>query len=202
MKKILCLLITLSLLGCTKTEPIQNDNQIGCDVTSTCDEGEKADMSGYESFMETDHNYIDVTMSDVNEMFKNKETFVAYFGFSTCPWCIEILPLLNQAAQESEMNVQYVNIRSDGVEKENDIRVDTNKDYLEFVEIVKDTLGTTEDGTKRLFVPFVYFVKDGEIVDYREGTFENHDAKERKMTSEEMVELTDIYRTGFDKLKK
>lgn len=202
MKKILCLMLALCLFGCTKVESPNSSNQVGCDVTSECGEGEKADMSGYDNFLSTDHNYLEVEMSDINEMFNKDETFVAYFGFSTCPWCIEILPVLNTVAQENNMKVQYVNIRPGGTDKEFDIRVDTNEDYLEFVEIVKDTLGTTDEGIKRLFVPFVYFVKDGEIVAYREGTFDNHDAKERTMTNEEITELSEIYRAGFEKLKK
>ncbi|MEG0169341.1 TlpA family protein disulfide reductase [Anaerorhabdus sp.] len=210
MKKILSLLLALTLVGCTATqaptptpeESKKPSSNVGCDVTSECEDGEKADMSAYKDFMDTDHVFRSITMQQGNELLESDKTFVLYYGFSTCPWCVELLPILNDVAKENGMAVEYVNVRPEGTDSTNDIRVDTNPDYVKLTEIVNDYLPVNDEGVKRLSVPFVFFVKDGEIVETHIGTLDSHDAKERVMNDEEKAELTQIMIDNFQKMKK
>lgn len=210
MKKISCLLLALLLVGCssspsptpTPSATSSTGANIGCDVTSKCEEGEKADMSAYKDFMDSDHVFRSITMQEGNELLESDKTFVLYYGFSTCPWCIELLPILNDVAKENGYAVHYVNVRPEGTDSSFDIRVDTNPDYVKLTEIVSDYLPVNDEGVKRLSVPFVFFVKDGKIVDTHIGTLDTHDAKERKMTDEEKAELTQIIQDDFQKMKK
>lgn len=210
MKKIVCLLLALLLVGCATTpaptptpeETGKPSSNVGCDVTSQCEEGEKADMSAYENFMDTDHVFRSISMQEGNELLESDKTFVLYYGFSTCPWCIELLPILNDVAKENEYAVHYVNVRPEGTDSSFDIRVDTNPDYVKLTEIVSDYLPVNDEGVKRLSVPFVFFVKDGEIVETHIGTLDTHDAKERVMTEDEKAELTTILQEDFQKMKK
>lgn len=211
MKKLLGLCLALVLAGCTTApttpsptpSPSSEANKPGCDISVECDvEGEKADMSAYQDFMDTDHAFKEITMAQGNELLQSNKTFVLYYGFSTCPWCIEVLPILNDIAKENGMSIEYVNVRPDGTDSANDIRVDTNPDYVKLVELTSEYLSENDEGAKRLYVPFVFFVKDGQIVATHEATFDEHDAHERKMTEDEVSRLTAIYEEGFANLKK
>lgn len=209
MRKIISLLFVLLLTGCTTIAPVATPtptseaSKPGCDISVDCDVvGEKADMTAYKDFMDTDHVYREITMAEGNQLLESDKTFVLYYGFSTCPWCIEVLPILNDVAKEYGMNVEYINVRPEGTDSSNDIRVDSNPDYVKTVELTSEFLSVNDEGAKRLYVPFVFFVKDGTIVAAHEATFPEHDAHERKMTEEEVQRLTKIYQEGFEKLKK
>lgn len=207
MKKLLSLCLVLVLSGCTpspaqSTPTSTTSSNTGCDITVECDVvGEKADMSAYKDFMDSDHVFNEITMAQGNELLQSEKTFVLYYGFSTCPWCIEVLPILNDVAKKNGMAVEYVNVRPGGTDSTFDIRVDTNPDYVKLVELTNDYLTVNDEGVKRLFVPFVFFIKDGEIVASHQDTFPEHNAHERKMTADEVNRLTAIYDDGFKALK-
>lgn len=209
MKKLICLFSSLLLLvGCTSTTaptptPEETDKptaNVGCDVTSECEKWEKADMSAYENFMDSDHVFLSIDMATGNELLQSDGTSVIYYGFATCPWCVELLPILNDVAKENGMNVEYVNVRPEGTDSSFDIRLDTNPDYVKLKELVSDYLPVNDEGVKRLSVPFVFFVSNGEIIDTHIGTLDSHDAKERLMTEEEKTILRNEISEKFEKI--
>ncbi len=206
MKKLMFVLIAVLMIGCAPLPEDQNPNDNssnkshGCDVLSACGD-EKADMSAYENFMDSDHVFVSTTMSEALEAIENKQTFVLYAGFSTCPWCLEAMPILNEVAKEYDAAVSYINTRPDNT-RESELRTFDNPEYVEFVEVMKDVLSENDEGQKHMYVPFVFFIKEGEIIAWHEDTFDEHDAHERKMTEEEMERLAQIYRDGFEQLMK
>lgn len=206
MKKGIIAVMIMFLMGCS-SETIQSTPEptetattgvLGCGVEEECDDGERADMSGYEGFTDEEHVFVSATMSEVNSYFEKDETFVVYFGFSSCPWCKEAAPILNDIAKEFDRRVLYVDTRLDG----DDIRVETNSDYVQLMELVQEYVEKDESGNEFLYVPAVYFVKDGEVVSYNIGTVGTHDATERVMTEEEVELLKVVYRSGFELGKK
>ena len=54
-----------------------------------------------------------------------------------------------------------------------------------------------ENGIRHLYVPTLFFIKDGAVVEFHEGTLEGHNAKLRAMTAEEREELKQILLTKF-----
>jgi len=42
---------------------------------------------------------------------------------------------------------------------------------------------------RHLYAPTLFFIKDGEVVAFHEGTLEGHNARNRAMTAEEREEL-------------
>ena len=192
MKKILLFLLMIMMVGCsmvpTELEPTPSSGAHGCDVLAPCGD-EKADMSAYENFMDT----------DALNAIENKQTFVLYAGFSTCPWCLEAMPVLNGVAKEFDVTVSYINTRPDHT-RESELRVTDNPDYVKFVEVMNDVLSTNDEGEKHMYVPFVFFIKEGEVIFFHEDTFPEHDAHERNMTEDEVARLTQIYRDGFTAL--
>ena len=202
MKKLFIMLLVLFMAGCSMTtpepEPTPSTGSHGCSVVAPCGD-EKADMSAYENFMDTDHVFVSATFEDALKAIENDQTFILYTGFSTCPWCLEAMPILNEVAKEFDATVSYINTRPDHT-RESELRVSDNPDYVQFVEVMDAVLSTNEDGEKHLYVPFVFFIKEGELVAWHEDTFPEHDAHERTMTEDEIERLTEIYRDGFKAL--
>ena len=200
MKKLMIAMICLLCAGCSVSsngsQPTSTPSaNKGCDVMSVCGDTQ-ADMSGYENFMDSDHAFVSTTFDEALTAMEEKKTFVLYVGFATCPWCLEAMPLLNEAAKEAGASVSYINVRPDNT-KESDLRVSDNPDYVRFVDVMSEVLSTNDEGEKHLYVPFVFFIKNGEVAAWHEDTFPEHDAHERTMTEEESERLLQIYRDGF-----
>lgn len=157
-----------------------------------------ADMSDYEGFEDKNHVYQESEMLEVAEKIDKGETFVVYFGFSKCPWCIEVVPFLNEVAKENKASVLYVNTRKNSKWKSN-IDIDN---YELFVEKFGDYVPLDDDGIKHLYTPHVFFIKDGKVTYEHAYTVEGHDAHERKMTDEEVSEVKAYYQEGFKKIKR
>lgn len=169
----------------------------GCGTQPSTGLHEKADFSGYELFQETDHVFLNSDVEDLIKQADEKKTFVVYFGFATCPWCNEAVPVLNRVAKQYNQSVYYVDTRKDpNAKKNSDI-----KDYDLLVERFGEFLGTNAEGNPYLYVPLVFFIHEGRVILAHEGTTPDHDAHERLMTEEEVQELTDIYTQGFELIK-
>ncbi len=53
-----------------------------------------------------------ITDEKLLELINNKETFVVYFGFSSCPWCRSVIEeFINSAKDHSIENVYYLDIK-------------------------------------------------------------------------------------------
>ena len=198
----LCIMFLICLMaGCAMTtnqpQPSEtpSSGNHGCSVLAPCGD-EMADMSVYENFMDTDHVFVSATFEDALKAIENDQTFILYTGFSTCPWCLEAMPILNEVAKEFDATVSYINTRPDHT-RESELRVTDNPDYVQFVEVMEAVLSSNDEGEKHLYVPFVFFIKDGEVIAWHEDTFPEHDAHQRKMTEDEIERLTEIYRDGF-----
>lgn len=180
MRKNLAILLSFVLLGS------------GCSAQSA--EPVRSDMSGYQYLEDEEHVFTDWTVEDFLQALDDQETFTAYFGFSSCPWCNEAVPILNEAARESGVSwVYYIDTRADSSWTSNmDIT-----DYDLLVERVGSYFPYDDDGYRHLYTPFVFFVKDGEVVATHEGTLEGQDASEERLTEEEQQELLQIYLDDF-----
>lgn len=167
---------------------------VGCKGSST---PSKADMSGYDNFNDQDHVFVVSDVKDFASHLDQKETFVTYFGFNTCPWCNAAMPILNDTAKELNQTIYYINTRPN-----NSVTNNTEiPDYDLLVEKIGDIFELDTDGKPHLYVPFVIYVKNGEVVYYHEGTLEEHDANETTLSEEEINELKEIYKEGFNLIK-
>lgn len=199
MKKII-ILLSLLLTACNanvvKEEPIPTSDPSGCaigtDKDCTVDEN-----ALYDELINSD-TFNAITLKDLTSSIDNKETFVAYVGFKTCPWCQDALPYIKEQADLQGIKINYVNVRPDGDTKEFDLRVDTNEDYVKLQEQFKDIMS---DETNKIYVPVVIAVKDGEIINYHYATVEDHDATEREMNEDEIKLLQETYKNLFESIK-
>ena len=168
---------------------------IGCSAPAI---GSKADMSGYEGLTDQDHVFVVSDVSDFLKRLDDKETFTAYFGFSTCPWCNSAISILNELGKEFGQKILYINTRPNkNVTANNEIDgydklYERLKEYWDYYEEVNDNY---------LLVPYVIFIKDGEVAAYHTGTVEDHIAYVSEMTEDQRERLKDIYKEGFEGIR-
>lgn len=153
---------------------------------------DQADMSGYEGFTETKHAFVPLKMSEVPTMLDEKTSGIFYFGYATCPWCIEAVPIMNEVAKELELSIYYINKKASSSDEASTKQVEQR---------LTEILEKDEQGEPHLYVPEVVIVKDGKIVGHNLGTVDGHDAHERKMSSEEQRKLKEIYKKLFQLIK-
>lgn len=192
-KKTIIIFISLLLIGCNSNVTTENPY--------VCTPGSKDCKSielSYDDLIISD-TFINKTIRELINSIENKETFIAYIGFKTCPWCKDALPCIKEQADAFNLKIYYINVRPDGDTKEFDLRIDTNKDYVQLQEIFKDIM---QDDTNKIYVPVVICVEDGKITSYHYGTLDEHDATKRKMTKEEIDILNNLYKEMFENFKK
>lgn len=197
MKKTICLLLTLLILGgCQKVDNV---------VTKTEGEIFKEDyesLNGLQDIKYTDQVYrtveIDVdnpyVLTDLDslvQMIENKESFYVYFGDPKCPWCrsnIEIA--VAQAKEEGISTVYYIHMwdaeRNEIVRDKYEVidgeikkTVDGQDGYFKLLNVLDSYLSdyqiqngeeTFDLGEKRIVMPsYVHFTK-GVADKYSEGT--------------------------------
>lgn len=112
------------------------------------------------------------------EKLKNKEAGVYYFGFPTCPWCIELLPVLDKELKKQNFTAYVVNTRAENYS-------DRDNNVLE-----KFFIERTDE--KEVTVPFVVAINRKGAIQTHIGTVSTHDAKKREMTVSEKKDLERI----------
>lgn len=152
-----------------------------------------------------------VSATEAVDIIQNKEGII-YFGANWCPWCRNAVEVLFEAAAtEKEKTIYYVDM--DSVRNvwavEDGKLVKTTKEgegYYELLDALDSILGeatfTVEDnGTvydteeKRIYMPLIISVKNGEIVKYHNGTVKLDDGQTKydKLTTSQHDELLKEY---------
>ncbi len=150
MKKKLLLIIpiifALLLVGCDKEE-IETDSQ----------------KFAKEYTQVTDDNYFVYRNSEEIIKILEHGTGVVYIGFPECPWCQAYVPMLNEVADiEGLEKIYYYNILND--------RKNNTEDYKKIVSLLDEYLQYDDEGNKRVYVPAVIVVSEGEIIGFDDET--------------------------------
>ncbi len=162
-----------------------------------------------------------IKYASIDEVLKilDKGTGVLYFGYPTCPWCRNAVPVLFEAAKEKKVNnIYYLNVNEyKNVFAVKDGKVEKIKNekegYYDLLKALDEELDpyvltsdgkTYETGEKRIYVPFVVFVKDGVIVDTHLGTvnLETSQTKYDALTEKQHEELLNTYLSAIDEIQK
>lgn len=142
-------------------------------------------------------------------------TGIIYLGFPECPWCRSALPVLLDAAKDTEVEViYYMNIKNsrdsyviqDGeltyALDENGKEIKGEKGYFKLLKALEKHLSDYkisfeeklyDVGEKRLYAPSVIFVRDGEVLGIHVATVESHTNPNKKLTTKQYDELYSIY---------
>ena len=192
MKKILkiCLFIVLliSLTGCNEQNNSSNDDALRFKEEYEALNNQSVVMEINE---ENPIKYVD--FEEVIDLLTNG-TGVIYFGFSGCPWCRNMLPVLFDVATNNNIDkVYYFN--------PSNIRKSDDENYQKLTNLLDNYLLENEEGKKTLYVPDVYFVKDGQIVGHHLSTVDSQIDPFVSLTEEQTNELKEIYQNLFKKIK-
>ena len=86
---------------------------------------------------------------------------VVFLGFPECPWCQQLAPIIQEAAQSENIDkIYYLNIKES--------RANNDEVYQKLVTKLQDYLPKDDDGNPRISVPDVTVYRSGQIV----GRFE------------------------------
>ena len=134
--------------------------------------------------------YLD-NYKELNNKIENKDSFILYLGFPTCPWCRNIIPVLFDSVKENNIdNIYYMNTR--------EINTD---DYDKLIELVYEYLTEDSEGNKSLYVPDVYFFNKGNIVGNHLGSVDSQTDPTIPLNKEQVKELKGIYSDLIKKIK-
>lgn len=187
MKKVLkvmcCFLLLVIITGCNNTS----------DGLKFKNEYEELNSQSVSMSIDEKNPIKYATFDEIIEILSEK-TGVIYFGFPACPWCRNVIPVLFEVAQENNIDtIYYFNPR--------EIRNSGDDSYQKLISILDDYLEFDENGNKTLYVPDVYFIKDGKIVGNHLSTVESQTDPYLALTDDQKVELKNIYQELFDKIK-
>lgn len=156
-------------------------------VLSGCASQSYADMSGYSLARQT--SFYEAETADFLKAMEDRETMTVFFGFESCPFCQTAVPLLAKAAADTGGKVFYINTRQDP-------EWTSNQDlpgYDLVVQQLSEYLLTDENGEAQLYVPAVFFIRDGAVISAVNGT----GTDEAELTDSEELKLYETYVNGF-----
>lgn len=147
-----------------------------------------------------DNPFVYKSAGDIVKMIERKESFVVYFGFSTCPWCRSVISTLINVAKDNGLEkIYYVDVKDirDTMTIDESGNVVTSKegsdDYyklLTLLEPVLDDYTLTNEageeiatGEKRIYAPNVVSVVGGVAKELETGISE--------LQTNAFMELTD-----------
>lgn len=125
--------------------------------------------------------------------FLEQGTGVVYFGWNTCPWCRNMLPVLIEELNDKEETLYYFNPQK--------IRGENNDTYNYIIDKVGMFLEKDDNGNPKLFVPEVLMLKEGKVVYHHLGTVDSQKDASIPLTEEQKEELKNIYREGINLIK-
>lgn len=141
------------------------------------------------------------TAADIVKMVQNKETFVVYFGFASCPWCRSVVTNLIQASLDLGIDtIYYVDVTDirDTMKLGNDgeivIENEGSNEYFQLLEMFDDVLSEytlknsdgeiVYTGEKRIFAPNIISVVNGNVEDLTTGISEKQTDGYMELTNE------------------
>jgi len=161
-------------------------------------EGDAAALAGIYPLTE-ENPFIIASYEELIGHLKHGAGVVA-FGFDECPRCKNAFPVLEKAFYEMGMDrhagfrgrIVYYNIFGD--------REEDNERYRAIVDILKDSLGSDENGDPRIYVPDVFFISSGKVVGNHLDTVPSLEDPWESLSGEQAAELMGIYMDLMEKL--
>lgn len=177
------ILFVLILTGCTDEKIISEDTK------TFKEEYESLNNSG----IEVNINEEDIDILNFNEVksLLTEGSGVVYFGFPSCPWCRNIVPILLDVLEDNNETLNYVNVRNL-----------SSEDYNSLKEMLIDYLTNDKEGVPTFYVPDVYFIKEGKIVGNHLGSVKTQSNPYVSLDINQKEELYNIYNELLKKVKE
>lgn len=136
-------------------------------------------------------------------------TGVLIFEFPECPWCRNMMPVVDQAAKEMALSKLYTfNIREERnqITLGDDGALVTVNEGTEFYRKVLELLGESasvydglnDESIRRIYAPTVFVIVDGEVLSSHVSTVDSQSDPFIPLTDAQHQELLDIYKGMFE----
>ena len=189
---IICIIITSFILaGCGKDK--------GAIPESPFSGRDTVDLSAYTSMSGQggESRLVDTTVAEIDQLMKDKETFVFLAAYEDCQYCDLLMPYLNEALADKGTYAGYLDTRKDPSWSSNtDI-----DDYDLFCKRFGRYLEKDENGNLHLYTPDIYVIKKGRVVAEYQGVVEGADDPENALTSAQEKELRETLDGLLSKLR-
>ncbi len=147
----------------------------------------------------------------------NEKQAILYIGANWCPWCRNAVPVLFDVAKKYNVDTIYyleLDNEKSNFKIQDGKAVETNHGTETYYELLKkldsileeytltDEKGKTyKTGEKRIYMPFVVAIKDGEVINSHVGTvdLDKGQTKYDALTEEQRLKLNAIYSDMFVK---
>lgn len=155
--------------------------------------------------IDSDNNVKYVSDDEIVKLLHNG-TNVIYFGWSECNWCRTALPILLKTLKENNVDtLYYYNLKKlrDSYENEDE---EKSKIYEEIIKVIGTDINTVFDenstraNEKKVLVPTVVFIKDGNYVGLHFKTVDSQVNSTDELDEEEKQELSRKYQELIDKI--
>ncbi|MDO4466098.1 MAG: thioredoxin family protein [Bacillota bacterium] len=170
MKKIVSLLLCLTMLltGCVKSQEMsdaQTFKTVYEELNGTIREKDGKEIRSIT--IPVDNPMKMSSAEEVLQKIENKDSFIVYFGFPSCPWCRSVIPTFLEVAKEKGIQqVYYVDVENirdvliSGEEKEG---TEAYYQLLEKLDSVLDpyTIDGKDMGEKRIYAPRFVRIRNG-----------------------------------------
>ncbi|MEG0328363.1 MAG: glutaredoxin domain-containing protein [Erysipelothrix sp.] len=124
-------------------------------------------MSGYKGFDKKDNHFIRENYTDAMTKIENKEAGIFYFGFDTCPWCVALVPVLEDALTEADVKAEYIDVQDKEFKEDKELQ----DRFTKFNASLPQDQTSMQNGAPT--VPFVVIIdKDGNLSTHV-GTIDN-----------------------------
>ena len=154
-----------------------------------------------------DHVFSTITEDEVVAMLQ-QGTGVLYFGFPECPWCRAALPVMDEAGKNTDVGqIHYLNVSEirdvRTLDEDGTVVVEEpgSEAYLEILaelgEVAPEYEGLGDPEQRRIYVPLVVAVKDGEVLGSHVSTVDSQTDPFEPMTEDQRAELRGIYEDLF-----
>ena len=210
MKKVLSIILIvmmiISITGCTVSDDIKDSDKFKEEYELQNGKKSKSGKEYRKVSIPEDNPVVYATAEEISKKIDNKETFIVYFGFSTCPWCRSVIEELIKCANDSDVDkIYYVDIKDirDIREINKDGEIETTKEgtkgYMELLDKLDEVLDeytvTVTDSEedeisleeKRIYAPNLVAVVNGKATKLEDGISDK---------------LTDPYMELTDEIKK
>ena len=157
------------------------------------------DLSAYTSMSGQggESRFVDTTVAEIDQLMKDKESFVFLAAYEDCQYCDLLMPYLNEALADKGTYAGYLDTRKDPSWSSNtDI-----DDYDLFCKRFGRYLEKDENGNLHLYTPDIYVIKKGRVVAEYQGVVEGADDPENALTSAQEKELRETLDGLLSKLR-
>jgi len=154
--------------------------------------------------------------SEIEDIVKDGSGII-YLGYATCPWCRNAVPPLLQAASDAGVEtIYYLDMYDErdiySVNEDNELVLEKEgtSEYKKLLKLfdkyldvyyLEDSEGKQIDTSmKRIYVPIVIFIKDGEVVGVHTDTVESQENPYVFLNDEQYEELYNIYSSYIHKV--